>query len=763
MKPGIRKLAKYDLSNIERCEDDPIHLIGTLQQFSWILGFSKAEEKIVFFSKNALSHIPELGENIQYWQDCLSLTNGDFFTATTWNQLENKNHLLRDDLLIQGVRFHLSAHHTHHHVILEFEQYDSSKVEDQLLHTEVFVQSANEAQSFRSFASAFTRLIKDLTGYDRVMVYRFDENYNGHVFAESKEAPLPAFYDLHYPHTDIPSQARELYKKKEIRMLEDVNSKDQQIYSFDNNISSEDIDLSGCNSRSVSPIHLQYMRNMGVAATLTLSILIDKQLWGMVSCHHSSPYKLDFQRRKQALLFTKLFGAQIRKWESTEEYASVQEKEHIYQSILQEIIRGNDKFEAATSTSYFIGLTESDGGAVIRGNNVYTFGSTPSNEMILRIHGWMIKSNERVFLSNEFSTYVDFADSIKDVASGVLYYSFDTDRQSAMVWFRKELTQGTKWGGRIDKSVKKVPLTPRSSFELWEEEVDGKSEEWKSYQIQAGLRLGAYLEKEVFIGNLKEQKQKLENLADQLKSKNEELSQFNWISSHDMKEPLRKIRLFIDQIRSEEENLSEFQLGYFDRLDASAQRMQRLIADLLDYAKLSREEAFQPASLNSIIEELVAHYESGTNKIQWRIDDLPTIECVRFQLKQLFSNLIGNSIKFKKEHVPLVIRITASNAEVTDIEKYTLAPGLEYVKIEYSDNGIGFSDDYSTRIFEVFQRLHSSKEYEGTGIGLAICKKIVASHHGEIYAVGQLGEGAVFTIFLPKKQPTITNSEDLEP
>tara|TARA_B100000508_G_scaffold24343_1_gene17494 strand:+ start:25518 stop:27797 length:2280 start_codon:yes stop_codon:yes gene_type:complete len=748
-----KEIHKASTDHLDQCKDEQIHLIGTIQQFGFLLGFEKQNGRLLFYSSGAAKLIQEFLNSSDHidWNKLVSLDR-TLFSKENWDSISNKEDLAHRTYTFDNRSYSVEVSHTAKHIILSFEENANDSSEQNFVGpTESFIKRSNQSGSFKEFSSLFAGLIRTITGYDRVMVYKFDEDYNGEVFAEAKKDDLNSFYGLHYPHTDIPSQARELYKHKELRLINDVDAPDQHILSLNDDLEAHDIDLSSCTLRSSSPIHLKYLKNMGVAATLTISILIDKQLWGLVACHHYSPKYIDPNKRREALLQTQLLSTQIRRWEASEEYEKVQEKEHIYQSILEEVYKGSNKFEAATSTSYFLGLTESDGGAVIRGKEIYGFGSLPNPETTLKIHSWMQERNEKVFLSNEFSKHTEIGEGIKDIASGVLYYSFDTNSESAMIWFRKQKSEGTKWGGKPEKSADQ-PLTPRSSFEAWEETVNGISEKWYSHQIQAGLRLGAFLEKEVFISSLKEQKQKLERLADQLQSKNEELSQFNWISSHDMKEPLRKIRMFIDQIRLEEEVLTDTQKNYFSRLERSAVRMQKLIADLLDYARLSKEEAVSKCDLNEIIKELIEHHKTDDLNISISSDQLPTIEMVRFQIKQLFANLISNSIKFRKSGEDVSIEIVTQKVDQREMEAYHLNPQLEYFKIIYKDHGIGFDKEYNERIFEVFQRLHGEKKYEGTGIGLAICKKIVESHQGEIFADGVINEGVTFTIILPRIQ-----------
>jgi light-regulated signal transduction histidine kinase (bacteriophytochrome) len=754
MTKKVSKIAKASTNNLKACKDEQIHLIGTIQPFGSLIGFSKKTAEVYFFGEQIvdLFSISEQELLALKWSDCENRI-APVFSISNWDNLKDGKIPDPTHVTVNQNEFILSFSANDNAIIMECERIDQpGKQYDTHALISGFSENSYKFEKLQEYAQLLAENIRFMTGYDRVMVYRFDEEYNGEVFAEDKINELSPFLGLHYPHTDIPEQARALYKKKHIRMLADVDAKDQHIKCFDDQLEAKDINLSMVNTRGVSTIHLEYMRNMGVAATLTISIMVGEKLWGMVSCHHQRAKKVNFDVRKDVLLMTKVFAGQIMRWEEADEYERVKEKEHIYQSILEEVVKSSDKFEAATQSAYFLGLTEAQGGAVIRGKKIFAFGETPDQEKILEINRWMHDRNEKVFLTNEFSAHSNLGEDIKAIASGILFYSFHAQSKSAMMWFRKQQNEGIKWGGKPETKTAQNRLSPRKSFEAWEEGVNGKSEKWYSHQIQAGLRLGAYLEKEVYISSLKEQKHKLERITDQLSAKNEELSQFNWISSHDMKEPLRKIRLFIDQIRVEEELLSSDQIDYFERIEKSAIRMQNLISDLLDYAKLSKKEAFEIENIDSVIAELKEHFSMGDVVPTIQVTNLPKLEVVRFQMKQLFSNLIGNSIKFRKKDQPCVIKIGCQETTPREISKYHLNQDLEYVKLVFSDNGIGFEKEFDNKVFEVFQRLHPHNNFEGTGIGLAICKKIAHAHQGAISASGAKDKGATFFIFLPKRQ-----------
>jgi len=242
----------------------------------------------------------------------------------------------------------------------------------------------------------------------------------------------------------------------------------------------------------------------------------------------------------------------------------------------------------------------------------------------------------------------------------------------------------------------------------------------------------------------------------ELAQSNIELTSFTFIASHDLQEPLRKIQTFcnliIDELR---EGLPTLTPDYFQRILKASNRMQNLISSLLNYSRMnSRDMAFEQADLNDVIDESINNLRELIEESNATIehDKLPVIPCVPLQINQLFTNLILNSVKYKKHGNPPVIQITSQQTKSGKMDTGEQETDKDYWKITFTDNGIGFEQQYADRIFELFQRLHSRFDYEGTGIGLAICKKIVQNHKGYMQATGQPGIGASFEIYLPLNQ-----------
>lgn len=246
----------------------------------------------------------------------------------------------------------------------------------------------------------------------------------------------------------------------------------------------------------------------------------------------------------------------------------------------------------------------------------------------------------------------------------------------------------------------------------------------------------------------------LENKNAELEAAVEELASFNHIASHDLQEPLRKIQMFISRIAVEEAGaLSDTGKEYFERVNASALRMEQLIDDLLLYSETNKsEQNFEDTDLNVILAETVhelnTEIDERNAEIIWK--DLPEVRAIPFQMRQMFINLISNALKYSRTGVKPQVTITCNVVSRNDVLSQKPLPSPEYYHITVKDNGIGFQQEFAEKIFVLFQRLHKKENYSGTGIGLSICRKILENHFGLISAESNPGEGATFHVYLPR-------------
>ncbi|OUC15424.1 MAG: hypothetical protein B0A82_06725 [Alkalinema sp. CACIAM 70d] len=281
--------------------------------------------------------------------------------------------------------------------------------------------------------------------------------------------------------------------------------------------------------------------------------------------------------------------------------------------------------------------------------------------------------------------------------------------------------------------------------------------QWQDWEVSFMRQLARQLEipleqaelyrcLQVELEERKKAEAELRELTERLERSNQELESFAYVSSHDLQEPLRKIQAFGDRLNSRSRHLlDDKSQDYLQRMLNAANRAQVLIDNLLTFARVTtKNQPFTAVNLREVINGVLSDLEIRIEKVSGTVEvgELPVIEADPQQMRQLFQNLLGNALKFSREGVPPVVRVTAS------VEQ-------QKVKISVADNGIGFEEKYRDRIFEVFQRLHGRSDYEGTGIGLSICRKIVERHRGTIVPYSQPGAGTTFVITFPLQQQAV--------
>lgn len=258
------------------------------------------------------------------------------------------------------------------------------------------------------------------------------------------------------------------------------------------------------------------------------------------------------------------------------------------------------------------------------------------------------------------------------------------------------------------------------------------------------------------VTTLREIQSELERKVSDLNKSNEDLEQFAYVASHDLQEPLRKIISFGERLESKTKDiLDQEQQVYLSRILSATRRMQKMINNLLEFSRVtSSSNVFEPTDLNSILRSTLSDLEVTIEQKQAviQIDNLPVIDAKPSQMSQLFINLISNSLKFTRTEITPVISLTVKDLSVSEVLKRKMPAEKKYIKITLKDNGIGFSNENAFRIFTIFQRLRGRSEYEGAGIGLSVCKKVVEGHHGSIEAFGIPDQGATFEIILPVSQ-----------
>ena len=353
------------------------------------------------------------------------------------------------------------------------------------------------ATSLRALADETADYFKEFTGYDRVMVYRFDELGHGEVFSERREPEREAFLGNRYPASDIPQIARRLYMETRVRLLADVEYAPVPIVPRLSPEHGRELDMSLCALRSMSPVHLQYLKNMGVSATLALSLVVGGRLWGLVACHHYAPRTLPFQQRALGELVAELVATRIATLESFTQAQSELVVRRLEQRMIDAIGRDGDwrtaLFDGASTLLQAVGAT---GAALVYEGQVQTTGDVPATARIRDIAGWLDRQKrEPVIATTTLGRDEGAFSALAEVATGLLATPISATLGEYLVWFRPERVHTVVWGGDPRKPVvvgsDPRQLSPRLSFAQWHERVEGTSDPWTRADLQVARLVGS--------------------------------------------------------------------------------------------------------------------------------------------------------------------------------------------------------------------------------------------------------------------------------
>lgn len=753
----IKDIVNRDIVNLTNCEQEPIHIPGSIQPHGFLLGLKEPSFTIEFTSENIADYTGK--QHYEVLGQPFETTFGPDVLESLVNYID-AGHMLSSVLLplkLAGNEYLCTVHKSSSIYIIEAEPVSTDKklVSDIYDQTSQFLLYMHDTHTLKELCQLVAEGTREITGYDRVMIYRFDKDYNGEVFAEAVREDLEPFLGLHYPHTDIPVQARQLYMRNLLRLIADIDYTPVPIFTTDDGTENKNLDLSLSILRSTSPIHVQYLHNMGVGATLTISLIHKKKLWGLIACHHYSPKNLTPDIRLAAQLQGHFITSQIDLRESTEAYGvTLKISNHVEKMNAFSLAGRADSgtFDDLVKNEDLLKLCNANGVSIIFNGAVYKNGFTPDDDELQHMANWLTAyTNNGSFHTDKLLDYMPRDKSLCGQTSGLIYHSLDMDSNNCVMWFRPETKVEVNWAGDPSKSIIKDEkgLSPRNSFELWKEIVDCTSKPWLKPELDAAATYANSLQRQINLLIITQEEEKYRKLSELLKETNSELENINWISTHDLQEPLRKIQLISSRILSKDEEMSPVVNDSIKRMNASANRMQTLLVDILKYTRLKQsDDAFEQVNLNSLIQEIQDEMAETINERMAVItaEPLPEVKGISFLLKQLFSNLITNSIKYASPERRPEIKITCSPVPMN----YNGADRNLYNVIHVADNGIGFEPQYAESIFNIFTKLHASSEYKGSGVGLALCKKIMQNHHGYITAVSDLGKGTVISLyFLP--------------
>ncbi len=731
-------MSKYTQPNLNNCEKEQIHIIGHIQPHGYLLGINPNNLEVLYVSENMLHKLGLPANKSQTLQSFVSdeiveiinsgIKDGDF------------SGLSGNRVLLFKEEYQLILNKTGEVLTLEFEPLEKALPESEF-HSMIgrAMAKIQNSPNFQDLLKQTAAEIKAITGYDRVMIYQFKKNWDGKVVAEAKREDLESMLDLHFPASDIPVQARELFKINQIRIIADVDAKDEKLIAFHEN--NNPLDLTHSTLRSSSPIHLEYLRNMGVKASMTISIIYKGQLWGMVTCHHYTKKFVNYSFRNTCKFIGSLFSSAIEFKYDRKEKELLDKYYKNESNLVENVIKGWDILKGLTEfDTKFIDINDSHGAAIYFEGKFFALGAAPTEEQTHAIADRVREiSNDSLFISEHLPKIHPDAKSYSDKASGLMMIGLSRKMNDYIMWFKPEQTQTIHWGGNPDKSVNwdavNQKLNPRKSFEKFALLSQYTSLEWSDGEIAAAIKLREDINN-ILINKTNE----VRALNEELRNAYEYLDTFSYTVSHDLKTPLSSIKGYAEiLVKYHKDKIDDDMAKFLNQIIINTDKMKGLIQDVLNYSKIGRiEKAPALVDPEPIINDLIENIKIGNqNKsIEFIVDYLPKLQGDKTMIYQIFNNLMSNAVKYSRENVPVVVKINGVelNGEVT---------------YHINDNGRGFDMKNADRIFELFKRLDDVKSIEGTGLGLAIVKRIITLHKGKIWVESSIGIGTTFSFTLP--------------
>lgn len=743
MTPQDKQAFEELLAN---CADEPIRFPGAIQPHGLLLTLSEPALEVIQVSANVESLLgrPALELIGQPLQQVI----GEQHAAQVRETLQQPTLSDSAPLLfrLNNVAFEGLLHRHQGVLILELEihveNFQPRNVAGSETHLGRMLQRLQGATTLQALYDISVKEIQAMTGYDRVLIYRFEEEGHGQVIAEASDPSMEVFNGLFFPASDIPEQARELYRTNWLRIIPDAAYEPVPLVPKLRPDTQTPLDLSFATLRSVSPIHCQYMKNMGVLSSMSISLLKGDKLWGLISCGNREPLHVPHELRAACQTIGQVLSLQISAMESLEVSRQREAKVDALAMLNQAMIDSPDNvFDGlANQPEVLMALTGAGGIAIIEDKQLHRYGNCPEPDEIRALHKWLQEGGEAVFSSHHLASVYPPAAHYQQVASGVLAMNLPKPVDNGVLWFRPEVKENINWSGDprkpldLENSDAGLRLRPRTSFEIWKVEMAGISTKWSHGDLFAANDL---------------RRSALENdLARQVRREQEAVrarDELVAVVSHDLRNPMTVISMLCGMMQkafsSDGPHTSRRISTAIDTMQQAAGRMNTLLEDLLDTSKIDAGRytiAPQKLDVGQMFEEaqsLLAPLAIDKDiSISFEADADLSIHGDPERLFQVLSNLIGNAIKF----TPRLGTVGVHAKSVGDEIVFTVR-----------DSGEGIPKENLPHVFDRYWTVKDGNP-TGTGLGLYITQGIVEAHGGRIVAESEPGQGSEFRFTVPR-------------
>ncbi len=727
-------------TELTECDREPIHLLGGIQPHGALLAFTEPDLSLAVVSANTqewLGVSPQalLGRPLA---DVLHPTSLALVSRALTQPAGGSLRIEAAGRVFVGL-----LHRRDGLAVLDLEPVvESSSEEEALTRVNQLLSPLTRAQGPRGLLQEVANAVRALSGFDRVMVYLFDADWHGEVVAESLDPAMDSFLGLHFPASDIPAQARALYVRSTLRLIADARAAPVPLVPAVLPGQGRPLDLSDSALRSVSPVHLEYLANMDVRASMSISLVRDGVLWGLVACHHRQPLKVPAATRRACDVLARLVSLQL----ASEERATMSEelaRRASFQAQLVEQLSAEDTsltISLSRHADLLLGLTHATGAALLLGETPVLLGATPTLDEVGALATWLgAQSFDATLHTEKLGQLHPPARAYADVASGLLVVRLDAGAPRFIVWFRPEVARTIRWAGNPRKPVVEGPgvrrLHPRASFDAWQETVRGTSVPWTAEdQASAAALRGA------LVGVL------LRHAA-ALSRSNAELDAFGGTVAHDLKEPLRGIQQYVSFLLEDVgDAVGSEGRKQLEEVRWLAGRTQGQMDALFEFSRVGRLSlAWGETDMQDLVDEVILTVSARLveNQVSIRMPRrFPRVECDRVRIQQVWANLLTNAAKYHQPGTPRWVEagFIAPDEPLASARRH----GNEYV-FYVRDNGIGIPERFHEVIFEMFRRLHPAHSFGGgSGAGLSISRRLVLLHGGDLWVESAPGQGSTF-------------------
>lgn len=493
----------------EFCGSIPLHLVNLIQPHGVLLVLDKAELRIRQASENVSQHL------LTSVEDLLEKPFSDFLPGWQYEDLLTKINSQNSQekipfsltLLVQGKEHNFTAlvHPEQEYVLVELEEIETSSEKSFIgmyQHIKYITMLLKQANTIAETAQMAADELKKYTNFDRVLMYQFDPQWNGIVIAQAREADMDDYMDLRFPASDVPKQARDLYFRNPYRLIPTRDYTPVRLIPIINPITQRFTDLSDCNLRSVASVHLEYLANLKIMASMSLPLIVDNKLWGLVSCHNKTPKNPSYEQRSGMELLAGIISAQLSSKEREKTILLRSQLRSIHAHLLEQLYNSQSFVEGVLNGSTTIhDLLSLTGAAVLYEGNIWTTGSTPGNQELRELASWLRRNRkEKVIHTASLPHEYVHSKTYKDTASGLIALPINPEHGEYILGFRPEVLQTVSWGGDPNKAIQMEEdgktYHPRNSFATYKETVKYTSLPWQEEEIDAaGALRSAVLEK----------------------------------------------------------------------------------------------------------------------------------------------------------------------------------------------------------------------------------------------------------------------------